>query len=70
MLEDFYTRPRAIAYFMREPLGPYMNSFADEMRRVRDEARTGAGCRRSRLTCSSFCHFMRRGIRDYVGRSG
>jgi hypothetical protein len=32
MLEDFYTRPRAIARFMRAPLGPYMGSFADEMR--------------------------------------
>ena len=32
MLEDFYARPRAIARFKREPLGPYMDSFADEMR--------------------------------------
>lgn len=32
MLEDFYTRPWAIARFMRAPLGPYMGSFADEMR--------------------------------------
>jgi hypothetical protein len=32
MLEDFYARPRAIARFMREPLGPYLETFADEMR--------------------------------------